>query len=149
MRTYDDQREAVPARDATLDTADAVARAAHIWVRSLCLTEMQEAAERHAMACGLIAGLCSRLELDARVRELVAYVYALIDDEGAQALSTSRMMFADTVPAEHLHAYRRGQSEAAAIVEMLAYLGPKPETDAESSSQQDEVTASQRSRHVY
>ena len=148
MLIHNHQRDGVRPRDATLETADAVARAAHIWIRSLCLTEMQEPPERHAMACGLIAGLCSRLELDARVRELVAYVYALIDDEGAQALSTSRMMFADTVPAEHLYAYRRGQSEAAAIVEMLAYLGPKPETDSESFSNENEVTTSQRSRHV-
>jgi hypothetical protein len=148
MPIHNHQRDAAPAHDATLDTADAVARAAHIWIRSLCLTQMQEPAERHAMACGLIAGLCSRLELDARVRELVAYVYALIDDEGAQALSTSRMMFVDKIPAEHLHAYRKGQSEAAAIVEMLAYLGPKPEADAESFSHQNKVTTSQRSRYV-
>jgi hypothetical protein len=137
MRIHNHQRDVAPARDATLETADAVARAAHIWIRSLCLTQMQKPAERHTMACGLIAGLCSRLELDSRVRELVAYVYALIDDEGAQALSASRMMFIDKVPAERLHAYRKGQSEAAAIVEMLAYLGPRTETDAESFSHQN------------
>lgn len=69
----------------SLQTADAVARAAHIWIRSLCLTDMQDPPERHAMACGLVAGLCERLMLDPRVEELVAYVYALIDDERAQA----------------------------------------------------------------
>jgi hypothetical protein len=111
--------------DHTLATADAVARAAHIWIRSLCLTEMQAPAERHAMASGLVAGLCERLELDPRVQELVAYVYALIDDEGAQALATSRMMLARSIPSKHLHAYRKGRSEAAAIVEMLAYLAPQ------------------------
>ena len=106
-----------------LDTADAVARAAHIWIRSLCLTELQAPAERHALACGLVFGLCERLELDPRVQELVAYVYALLDDEGSQALAASRMMLARSVPSIHLHAYKKGRSEAAAIVEMLAYHG--------------------------
>jgi hypothetical protein len=106
-----------------LDTADAVARAAHIWIRSLCLTELQAPAERHALACGLVFGLCERLELDPRVQELVAYVYALLDDEGSQALAASRMMLARSVPSTHLHAYKKGRSEAAAIVEMLSYHG--------------------------
>ena len=106
-----------------LDTADAVARAAHIWIRSLCLTEMHAPAERHALASGLVFGLCERLELDHRVQELVAYVYALLDDEGNQALATSRMMLARSAPKIHLHAYKKGRSEAAAIVEMLAYRG--------------------------
>jgi len=108
----------------SLETADAVARAAHIWIRSLCLTEMQEPPERHAMACGLVNGLCERLELDPRVEELVAYVYAVIDDEGTQALATSRMMLARSVAPQYRLAYRKGLSEAAAIVEMLAYVGP-------------------------
>ena len=106
-----------------LDTADAVARAAHIWIRSLCLTELHAPAERHALACGLVFGLCERLELDSRVQELVAYVYALLDDEGSQALAASRMMLARSVPSIHLHAYKKGRSEAAAIVEMLSYHG--------------------------
>lgn len=104
-----------------LDTADAVARAAHIWIRSLCLTEMHPPAERHALASGLVFGLCERLELDPRVQALVAYVYALLDDEGSQALAVSRMMLARSVPSNHLHAYKKGRAEAAAIVEMLAY----------------------------
>ena len=113
------------AGDSSLATADAVARAAHIWIRSLCLTELQEPPEHHAIACGLITGLCERLELDPKVQELVAYVYALIDDEGAQALATSHLMLARSVPAKHRHAYRKGRSEAAAIVEMLASIGQR------------------------
>ena len=112
------------AGDHSLKTADAVARAAHIWIRSLCLTELQEPSERHAVTCGLVAGLCERLELDPKMQELVAYVYALIDDKGAQALATSHMMLARSVPSDYAHAYRRGRSKAAAIVEMLPYLGP-------------------------
>ncbi len=117
----DDSEDLV--RDCSLETADAIARAAHIWIRSLCLTELQEPPERYAIACGLIAGLCERLELDPKVQELVAYVYALIDDEGAQALATSHLMLARSVPSLHRHAYRKGRSEAAAIVEMLAVPG--------------------------
>ena len=108
----------------SIQTADAVARAAHIWIRSLCLTEMHEPPERHAMACGLLSGLCERLELDPRIEELVTYVYAVIDNDGARALATSRLMLARSVPAKHLHAFRRGRDEAAAIVEMLSWLDP-------------------------
>ncbi len=116
-RGYDSENFA---GDYSLETADAIARAAHIWIRSLCLTELQEPPERHAIACGLISGLCERLELDPKVQELVAYVYALIDNEGAQALTTSHLMLARSVQSQHRHAYKKGRSEATAIVEMLA-----------------------------
>jgi hypothetical protein len=109
-----------PADDA-LETADSVARAAHIWIRSICLNELQAADERYALASGLITGLCERLTLNHRVRELVAYVYALLDDEGSQALAMSRMMLGRPVPAPLRDAYERGRAEAAGIVEMLAF----------------------------
>ena len=105
----------------SLETADAVARATHLWIRSLCMNEMQEAGERQALAGGLVAGLCERLALDPRVRELVTYVYALLDDEGSQALSVSRMMLNQPIPPAKLVAYEKGRSEAAGIIEMLAY----------------------------
>ena len=105
----------------SLDTADAVARAAHIWVRSLCLNEHEEEKDRHALAGGLVAGLCDRLELDPRIRKLVAYVYALLDNEGGQALSVSRMMLEQPVPPSMRQAYEKGRFEAAGIIEMLAY----------------------------
>ncbi len=104
-----------------LDMADAVARATHLWVRSLCMNEMQEAGERQALAGGLVAGLCERLALDPRIRELVTYVYALLDDEGSHALSVSRLMLAQPIPPATLRAYEKGRSEAAGIIEMLAY----------------------------
>jgi hypothetical protein len=125
MQTNTQSSAAMAPTNQQLDTADAVARAAHIWIRSLCLTEMQAPAERHALACGLVFGLCERLELDPRVQELVAYVYALLDDEGSQALAASRLMLARSVPSIHLHAYKKGRSEAAAIVEMLSYHSAK------------------------
>ena len=105
----------------SLETADAVARAAQIRVRSLCLNEHQEEKERHALAGGLVAGLCDRLELDPRIRKLVAYVYALLDNEGGQALSVSRMMLEQPVPPSMRQAYEKGRFEAAGIIEMLAY----------------------------
>ncbi len=105
----------------SLETADAVARATHLWIRALCMNEMHAPGERHALASGLVAGLCERLELDPRVRELVAYVYALLDDEGSQALAVSRMMLDQPIPAVRLLAYEKGRSEAAGIIEMLAY----------------------------
>ncbi len=109
------------ANNHSLETADAVARATHIWVRSLCLNEKQDVGDRLALAGGLVAGLCERLSLDNRVKELVAYVYALLDEEGNQALAVSRMMLDQPVPPSKLLAYQRGRSEAAGIIEMLAY----------------------------
>ena len=107
--------------DNPLKTADSVARAAHIWIRSICLNELQEEDERYALAGGLVAGLCERLELDPRVRELVAYVYTLLDNEGGQALAISRTMLHQPVPPSLHQAYERGRSEAVGIVEMLAF----------------------------
>ena len=111
----------ISANRQSLETADAVARAAHLWIRSICLNEMEEAEERQALAGGLVAGLCEYLELDPRVRELVAYVYTLLDNEGGQALSISRLMLEQPVPVSKHRAYERGRSEASGIVEMLAY----------------------------
>ena len=113
--------EGVDVNDDPLKTADAVAQAAHIWIRSLCLSEMEEQDARYSLARGLITGLCERLALDTRVRELVAYVYALLDNERSQALAVSRIMLDQSAPITKPHAYARGRSEAAGIVEMLTY----------------------------
>ncbi len=110
-----------PEKDDLLETVDAVARAAHLWVRSLCLSEFQTAEERHAIAGGLIAGLCRNLKLDARIQELVLYVYTLLDDEGNQALAISRLMLDQPIPRSTRLAYEKGKTEAAGIVEMLGY----------------------------
>lgn len=108
-----------------LATADAVARTARIWIRSICLCEKHEEAERHALASGLINGLCERLALNARVRELITYVYTLLGDDGNRALIVSRMMLNRPESAELRKAYERGQSEATGIVEMLSLDGHK------------------------
>ena len=129
MMRNTNQQPSLPFSSASLETADSVARAAHIWIRSICLNEMQNEEERLALAGGLIAGLCERLALNPRVRELVAYVYTLLDDEGGQALTVSRVMLNQPVPASMSHAYNRGRSEAAGIVEMLAFHDHKSETE--------------------
>jgi hypothetical protein len=106
--------------DNTLETADAVARAAHIWIRSLWQDELQADEERRALAGGLISGLCDRLELSPRVSEVVAYVYTLLDNEGSDALAVSRAMINTQTP-KFLLAYERGRAEASGILEKLAY----------------------------
>ena len=121
MRSNGDDDIDIPAEGDSLETADAVARAAHIWIRSFCLNETQEEDERHALASGLVAGLCERLELSPRVRELVAYVYTLLDDDNDQALAASRKMLNHPVPISKRLPYERGRSEARGIVEMLVY----------------------------
>ncbi len=105
----------------SLDTVDAVARAAHLWVRALCNADFPHPDERRAVAGGLVAGLCEHLELDPRVHDLVAYVYTLLDGETDATLSVSRLMLDRPSASGFRKAYRKGRMEAAAIVEMLAY----------------------------
>ena len=107
----------------SLEAADAIARAAHLWIRSLCNRFATDEADRLATAGGLLAGLCERLELDPGVTDLVAYVYMLLDDQGSQALPISKIMLNNPgIGASRLGtAYQRGRDEAAAIVEMLAF----------------------------
>jgi hypothetical protein len=128
MKSNNHQQLDLSLSNSSLETADSVARAAHIWIRSICLNEMQKEEERFALAGGLIAGLCERLALNPRIRELVAYVYTLLDDEGGQALTVSRMMLNQPVPPPLSRAYNRGRSEAAGIVEMLAFHDLNSET---------------------
>ena len=114
-----------PSGDDTLATADSVARAAHLWIHSLCNNELYEADERKALVSGLVAGLCERLELNSRVQDLVAYVYALLDDEGSEALAVSQTLRGQSVRVLNYPAYEKGRSEAAGIVEMLTYHDQK------------------------
>ena len=116
-----ENRLADSSENQSMKTVDAVARAAHVWIRFLCLTEKQEPEERLSMACGLITGLCGRLELDPRLQELVAYVYALLDDEGTGSLAASRVMLQQSITPSNMPAFKKGLSEATAIVEMFAY----------------------------
>jgi hypothetical protein len=121
MQYDNDKKPNSNANDVSLETADAVARAAHLWIRSLCLSELQTEAERRAIASGLIAGLCARLALDSRIQELVTYAYTLLDDEGGQALAVSRLMLDQPIARSMHRAYDKGKSEAEGIVEMISY----------------------------
>jgi hypothetical protein len=121
MQINDSTRFNASPTDDSLETADAVARAAHLWIRSLCLNEFHSEDERCAIAAGLVAGLCERLALNARIKELVAYVYTLLDNEGNQALAISRLMLDQPIPQSKRRAYDIGKTEAAGIVEMLGY----------------------------
>ncbi|MGI9270595.1 MAG: hypothetical protein ACR2QT_02375 [Woeseiaceae bacterium] len=123
MKNDVDHELVFPSAVGSLETADAVARTAHVWIRSIYLNETLGEDERYALAGGLVAGLCERLALNPRVHELIAYVYTLLSDEGGQALAISRMMLNQPVPAPLRRAYERGRSEATGIVEMLAFHG--------------------------
>jgi hypothetical protein len=119
----------------SLETVDSVARAAHLWIRSLCLNEVQTEQERYAIASGLVAGLCECLELNDRIQALVAYVYTLLDQEGRQALAVSRLMLDHPVPPPMRGAHARGKTEAAGIVEMLGYHDPYPRHSTEEPTE--------------
>jgi hypothetical protein len=106
--------------DDSLAIADAVARAAHIWIRSLCLNELQQADERRSMASGLITGLCERLNVDPRIQELITYLYALFDDADG-SLDSTRVISHKAMTPENLATYQRGMQEAEAIVELFVY----------------------------
>jgi hypothetical protein len=110
-----------PTGDESLAIADAVARAAHIWIRSLCLNEFQEADERRFMASGLIAGLCERLDVDPRIQELITYIYALLDNDADGSLDSTRVILQKAMAPENLSARQRGVQEAEAIVELFVY----------------------------
>ena len=121
MQNDDDKTINNLAKVDSLETIDAVARSAHLWIRSLCLNEVQTEEERYAIASGLVAGLCERLALNHRIQPLVAYVYTLLDNEGNQALAVSRLMLEQPAPRSMRGAYARGKAEAVGIVEMLGY----------------------------
>jgi hypothetical protein len=110
-----------PTDDDSLAIADAVARAAHIWIRSHCLNEFQHADERRSMACGLIAGLCGRLDVDLRIQGLITYLYALLDNDADGSLALTRVIFQRAMAPENLSAYERGMRDAEAIVELFVY----------------------------
>ena len=149
---------ATSVEDDPLQTADAVARAAHIWIRAICLNEFQKADERHALASGLVAGLCQRLELNDRIHGLVAYVYTLLDGEGGQALAVSKQLLDQPMSARLRKAFVRGRVEAEGITEMLAFhdrgresaaATPTPETTADRLPRRDKNTGgSDKPRHL-
>jgi hypothetical protein len=108
----------------SLETADSVARATHLWVRSICHDKSESPSERLALAGGLINGLSEHLDLDPAIQALVAYVYTLLDDEGHLALCVSRIMLKRPAAAGERRAYERGRIEAVQIVKVLVQSQP-------------------------
>ncbi len=105
--------------DGALETVDAVARAAHFWNLSIGRELSIGAYERNAVAGGLLAGLCEGLAIESPLRELVAYVYAILDNEGSQALAISRIMLIPPGPERLRCAYEKGRTQAHGIVARL------------------------------
>ena len=106
-----------PEEPDSLEAVDAVARSVHLCVRSLCMTEAAGTLERLALAAGLVDGLCDCLGVSGDARNLVAYVYTLLDGQSDNTLSTSRLMLALRTDSSVRVAYMRGRREAASVVE--------------------------------
>ena len=102
-----------------LETIDSVARAAHLWISSHGFDDIPDLGERRALASGLVAGLCSRLNLGSRLTEFVAYVYALLDNEGDMALPVARYMLDTPFVTANRASFERGRAGAAEIIELV------------------------------
>ena len=102
-----------------LETIDAVARAAHLWVRAHGLDGIPDPGERRALASGLVEGLCSRLNLGSRLTEFVAYVFALLDNEGDLALPVARYMLDQSIETAYREAFAKGRAGAAEIIDLV------------------------------
>jgi hypothetical protein len=102
-----------------LETVDAVARSAHLWIRWLDKLDKRPADERQALLGGLVSGLCDLMELDPGVRELAAYAAALLEQGDAEPLKRAREMVAHPDGPRLRAVYQRGRYEAHAIVLML------------------------------
>ena len=103
----------------SLEAVDAVARAAHLWIRTLRTAALLDDGERLAVASGLVAGLCERLALDSGAQHLVAFVFTLLDGETDATMSVSRLMLDHPTSPQYRNAYREGRMEAAGIVQTL------------------------------
>ncbi len=103
----------------TLDTVDAVARSAHLWIRWQGGLDPLRADERQALTGGLLSGLCDLMELDPRVQELAAYAVALLEQCDAEPLKRARQMVARPDDPRLRAVHQRGRYEAHGIVQML------------------------------
>lgn len=102
-----------------LETVNAVARSAHLWIRWLGGLDQLPADERQALTGGLLSGLCDLMELDPRVQELAAYAVALLEQGDAEPVESARQMMAHPDSARLRAVYQRGRYEAHGIVLML------------------------------
>lgn len=106
---------------------DAIARAAHLWVRHLEPSTSQWREDGHlAFVAGVIAGLCVELRQSEGSHRVVAYVYALLDGFGTDALRQANAITAACSDAAHAGDYTRGREEAVGIVAWLRLPVERP-----------------------
>jgi hypothetical protein len=103
----------------SLEAIDAMARAAHLWVRHLKpATRGLDDTAHAAFVAGLIAGLCEELGETPAAAGWVGYVYALLDGYGSDALGQSaRLASPDDI--RHLPEYPQGRAEAGHVLAWL------------------------------
>ncbi len=107
-----------------LVVVDHVARAAHLWIRHLIMSEQLTAVTesrpiREALVGGLISEVCELLQLKPQERKLTAYVYALLDQEAGMALKTSRRILKKDREPLLESAFQMGQNEGRKLVGKL------------------------------
>lgn len=99
-----------------LHLVDAIARAAHLWVRQLepATLRWREAAHL-AFVGGMITGLCDGSGQPQHFRSWVAYVYALLDGSGCDALRLAHEILEAAADAAHGPDFERGRAESVGI----------------------------------
>ena len=106
-----------------LRRADAVARAAHLWVKRRALQHLCEGREESAMAArgyasGLIEGLARSLELTPQEYQMVAYVFCLLNGNEKDALEAARALLDMSGEVAASSSYLHGLTDAQTL-----YLG--------------------------
>lgn len=97
-----------------------MARATHLWIRHLETVPAGENPDHLAFVGGMITGLCGAMHQPPGAERWVAYVYALLDGHGIEALRRSQKIVSAAANALHQEACRRGRAEAPGIVAWLA-----------------------------
>lgn len=105
-----------------LEAADRVARAAHLWIRHGHAAGFPSPVTvgGDEVVAGIIFGLCDALDLDERHALLSAYVYALIDGRGGEAVVVAHSMLRRGEDEAGRSGYRQGLRAASDLVASLA-----------------------------
>jgi hypothetical protein len=99
---------------------DAIARATHLWVRQLEPATLRWREVAHlAFVGGMISGLCDGANQPPHVRTWVAYVYALLDGAGCDALRLADEIVAAAANVAHGSDFERGRAESGGIMSWL------------------------------
>jgi hypothetical protein len=95
---------------------DALARATHRWVRRLGPPADPEDRAHMAFVCGVITGICTELYPDENSQRWVAYVYALLEGRGSDALRRAMAIMSCAGEQELAPQYARGLAHSATVV---------------------------------